>query len=140
MEPEHIPHPDGRGTSAIIAVVYALAGSEVNAIVRSKKVAVSTPSPNSSCFAKWALGAVGLEWGRDIDLVSVGSASDSWTVASWGIVEVAWTASLFDIDNNYCDVVGPPPTYTMSVTNDSVPACRGKPGVGNRCSVKRGLV
>lgn len=61
--------------------------------VRGKKVAVSTPGSNSSYFAERTLREAGLEPGKDVELISVGSASDSWTVASQGVVDVAWTAS-----------------------------------------------
>ncbi|MGF9660899.1 ABC transporter substrate-binding protein [Arthrobacter crystallopoietes] len=73
----------------------ALPDSEVNSIedVRGKKIAVSTPGSNSSYFAERTLREAGLEPGKDVELVSVGSASDSWTVVSQGVVDVAWTAS-----------------------------------------------
>lgn len=73
----------------------ALPDSPVNSIedVRGKKIAVSTPGSNSSYFAERTLREAGLEPGKDVELVSVGSASDSWTVVSQGVVDVAWTAS-----------------------------------------------
>ncbi|WJZ68394.1 ABC transporter substrate-binding protein [Kocuria rosea] len=73
----------------------ALPDSPVNSIedVRGMKVAVSTPGSNSSYFAERTLREAGLEPGRDVELVSVGSASDSWTQVSQGVVDVAWTAS-----------------------------------------------
>lgn len=73
----------------------ALPDSPVNTIedVKGKKVAVSTPGSNSSYFAERTLREAGLEPGKDLELVNVGSASDSWTAVSQGVVEVAWTAS-----------------------------------------------
>lgn len=73
----------------------ALPDSPVNTIqdVRGKKIAVSTPGSNSSYFAERTLREAGIEPGKDVELVSVGSASDSWTVVSKGVVDVAWTAS-----------------------------------------------
>lgn len=72
-----------------------LSDSPINSIedVRGKKIAVSTPGSNSSYFAERTLREAGLEPGKDVELVSVGSASDSWTVVSQGVVDVAWTAS-----------------------------------------------
>jgi NitT/TauT family transport system substrate-binding protein len=73
----------------------ALPDSPVSTIedLRGRKVAVSTPGSNSSYFADRTLREAGLEPGKDVELVSVGSASDSWTAVSQGLVEVAWTAS-----------------------------------------------
>lgn len=73
----------------------ALPGSPIKRIedVRGKKVAVSTPGSNSSYFAERTLRKAGLEPGRDVELVNVGSASDSWTAVSQRVVDVAWTAS-----------------------------------------------
>lgn len=73
----------------------ALPDSPVNSIedLRGKKVAISTPGSNSSYFADLTLRKAGLTPGKDVELVNVGSASDSWTVVSKGVVDVAWTAS-----------------------------------------------
>ncbi len=73
----------------------ALPDSGINTVedVRGKQVAVSTPGSNSSYFAERTLREAGLEPGSDVQLVSVGSASDSWTAVSQGVVDVAWTAS-----------------------------------------------
>lgn len=73
----------------------ALPDSPVTSIedVRGKKVAVSTPGSNSSYFADRTLRAAGLVPGKDVELISVGSASDSWTAVSQKVVDVAWTAS-----------------------------------------------
>lgn len=73
----------------------APSGSSITSIedVRGKKVAVSTPGSNSTYFAERTLREAGIIPGKDVELVSVGSASDSWTVLSQGVVDVAWTAS-----------------------------------------------
>ncbi|WP_238986052.1 ABC transporter substrate-binding protein [Kocuria sp. SM24M-10] len=73
----------------------ALPDSPINAIedVRGRTVAVSTPGSNSSYFAERTLREAGLTPGTDVQLVSVGSAADSWTAVSQGVVDVAWTAS-----------------------------------------------
>jgi NitT/TauT family transport system substrate-binding protein len=73
----------------------ALSGSGIKTIedVRGKKVAVSTPGSNSTYFAERTLREAGLTPGKDVELISVGSASDSWTAVSKGVVDVAWTSS-----------------------------------------------
>ncbi len=58
-----------------------------------KKLGVSTPGSNSTYFAERSLRAAGLEPGKDVELVSLGGASDAWTAASQGVVDAAWTAS-----------------------------------------------
>ncbi|MCO4251557.1 ABC transporter substrate-binding protein [Pseudarthrobacter raffinosi] len=73
----------------------ALADSPIKTIqdLKGKKVAVSTPGSNSSYFADRTLREAGLVPGKDVELISVGSASDSWTAVSKNVVDVAWTAS-----------------------------------------------
>jgi NitT/TauT family transport system substrate-binding protein len=73
----------------------ALPESSVNSIedVRGKKIAVSTPGSNSSYFADRTLREAGIIPGKDVELISVGTASDSWTAVSQKVVDVAWTAS-----------------------------------------------
>lgn len=73
----------------------ALPDSPVTSIedIRGKKVAVSTPGSNSSYFADRTLREAGIIPGKDVELISVGSASDSWTAVSQKVVDVAWTAS-----------------------------------------------
>lgn len=73
----------------------ALPDSGVSSIedVRGKKIAISTPGSNSEYFAKRTLRQAGLEPGKDVELVNVGTASESWTVVSKRVVDVAWTAS-----------------------------------------------
>ncbi|WMY79943.1 ABC transporter substrate-binding protein [Citricoccus sp. I39-566] len=73
----------------------ALPDSPINTIedVRGKTIAVSTPGSNSTYFAERTLREAGLMPGTDVQLVSVGSAADSWTQVSQGVVDVAWTAS-----------------------------------------------
>ncbi len=73
----------------------APADSPINTIedARGRTVGVSSPGSNSTDFAEKTLRLAGLEPGVDVELVSVGSASDSWTVASQGVVDIAWTAS-----------------------------------------------
>lgn len=73
----------------------ALPDSPINTIedVRGRTVAVSTPGSNSSYFAERTLSEAGLVPGTDVQLLSVGSAADSWTAVSQGVVDVAWTAS-----------------------------------------------
>lgn len=72
-----------------------LPDSPINTVedVRGKTVAVSTPGSNSTYFADRTLREAGLIPDQDVTLVSVGSASDSWTAVSQGVVDVAWTAS-----------------------------------------------
>ena len=69
--------------------------SPINTIedVRGKTVGVSAPGSNSTYFAERTLREAGLIPGEDVELVAVGSASDSWTVASQGVIDVAWSAS-----------------------------------------------
>lgn len=73
----------------------APADSPINTIedVRGRTIGVSSPGSNSTDFAEKTLRLAGLTPGVDVELLSVGSASDSWTVASQGVVDVAWTAS-----------------------------------------------
>lgn len=61
--------------------------------VRGRTIAVSTPGSNSSYFAERTLREAGLDPDSDVELVSVGTAADSWTQVSQGVVDVAWTAS-----------------------------------------------
>lgn len=73
----------------------ALPDSPIKTIedTKGKKIAVSTPGSNSSYFAERTLREAGLEPGKDVKLINVGSASDSWTAVSQRVVDVAWTAS-----------------------------------------------
>ncbi|QYF99386.1 ABC transporter substrate-binding protein [Microbacterium sp. PAMC21962] len=72
-----------------------VADSPINTIedVRGKTVGVSAPGSNSTYFAERTLREAGLTPGVDVELVAVGSASDSWTMASRGVIDVAWSAS-----------------------------------------------
>ena len=81
--------------SAASVDFIAPAGSSISKIedVAGKKLAVSTPGSNSTYFAERTLRQAGLEPGSDVELVNVGTASDSWTAAKQGVVDVAWTAS-----------------------------------------------
>lgn len=63
--------------------------------LRGKKVAVSRPGSLSTYFAKQMVRSVGLEPGRDVELLSVGGATDSWTAATQGLVDLAWSAPPF---------------------------------------------
>ncbi|MFJ6359168.1 ABC transporter substrate-binding protein [Pseudarthrobacter oxydans] len=85
----------GNVVTAASVDFVALSKSGINSIedVRGKKVAVSTPGSNSTYFAERTLKEAGLEPGKDVELISVGSASDSWTAVSKGVVDVAWTSS-----------------------------------------------
>jgi NitT/TauT family transport system substrate-binding protein len=85
----------GNWVTAASVDFVALSGSGINSIadVRGKKVAVSTPGSNSTYFADRTLRQAGLVPGKDVELISVGSASDSWTAVSKGVVDVAWTSS-----------------------------------------------
>lgn len=87
----------------IISNVYSLPSVDYIAPVSSpitkiqdlggKKLGVSTPGSNSTYFAERTLRAAGLQPGKDVELVSLGGASDAWTGASQGVVDAAWTAS-----------------------------------------------
>lgn len=87
----------------VIANIYSLpsvdyiapSGSSLSKLedLAGKKLGVSTPGSNSTYFAERSLRAAGLEPGKDVELVSLGGASDAWTAASQGVVDAAWTAS-----------------------------------------------
>lgn len=78
---------------AVDFVTLSTSGIKTIEDVRGRKIAVSTPGSNSTYFAERTLKEAGLEPGKDVELISVGSASDSWTAVSKGVVDVAWTAS-----------------------------------------------
>jgi NitT/TauT family transport system substrate-binding protein len=57
------------------------------------KIAVSAPGSNSYYFAERTVREAGYQVGKDVQVVNVGGAPDSWTAASKGVVDVAWSAS-----------------------------------------------
>ncbi len=63
--------------------------------LRGKRVAVSRPGSLSTYFAETMVRSVGLEPGRDTELVSVGGAPDAWTATSQGVTDACWSAPPF---------------------------------------------
>lgn len=63
--------------------------------LHGKKVAVSRPGSLSTYFAEQMVRSVGLEPGIEVELLSVGGATDSWTAATQGLVDLAWSAPPF---------------------------------------------
>lgn len=62
---------------------------------RGKKVAVSRPGSLTTFFSDKMVRSIGLEPGKDVEIVFVGGPPDAWTAVTQGIVDVAWSAPPF---------------------------------------------
>lgn len=62
---------------------------------RGKKIAVSRPGSLTTYFSDKMVRSIGLEPGKDVEIIFVGGPPEAWTAVTQGIVDVAWSAPPF---------------------------------------------
>lgn len=75
----------------VVYIVPASSRLQAAEDLRGAKIAVSQPGSISTYFATRSVTEVGLEPGKDVQILNVGGPPDAWTAASQGVADVAWS-------------------------------------------------